>query len=163
MHSRVIDALTYISLVNQTAPLDVLHHQHGEGRVRPLLHSLLGQCWTVGMTNESTARVIITSTQFTQIKAWSPQCGGVWSRDQCSVYHKVQDFVTTDAGCGVCCQPQWHSTVPSKLSLTFPSAGDVHIDNHIHNTSKFLGYTWWGGDRGVATNNRISHLYCVVA
>ena len=47
-----------VSLVNQTLPspaLDVFHHQHGEGRVWPLLHGLLGQYRNVDMTNEISA------------------------------------------------------------------------------------------------------------
>ena len=42
--------------------LDVLHHQHGKGRFRPLLHCFRGTGRNVDMTNEIQARVIINSS-----------------------------------------------------------------------------------------------------
>ena len=53
-----------VSLVNQTLPsaaLDVLHHQHAEGRVWPLLHGFRGTGWNVDITNEISARVIMNN------------------------------------------------------------------------------------------------------
>ena len=55
-------------LVSCTRPLpspvlDVLHHQHGEGRVWPLWQGFCDRCWNVVMTNESSARVIIAFLQ----------------------------------------------------------------------------------------------------
>ena len=43
-----------------SAALDVLHHQHAEGRVWPLWQSFCDRCWNANMTNEIQARVMIT-------------------------------------------------------------------------------------------------------
>ena len=49
------------------------------------------------MTNESLARVIITILQsgVHTDQSLVTTIGGVWSKDQCSVYLQVQDSVTT--------------------------------------------------------------------
>ena len=58
----------------------------------PLWQGLLGQCWNVDKTNESSARVIVT---FQLPRVHRDQSHGHQGLDQCSVYHKVQDLVTT--------------------------------------------------------------------